>query len=411
MRRLPALLRALDSSLLPFATAYLGTAWALWGDGSLVAAGTESGGPSALARWLCLGWIPSLGLALAAYAMAGRRGALEPWRRRARRSFAIAFAASIPLQLAAVEWAVHRIHADRAGCSGPLECTLPGTRRAKPAGLHGFSAPTRLPAQAVDEDARQHAAPSERVPPARREDLLAPPDSAGTAPQRAEPVPDQPTPERGGSGPARKSRVLALHDSPPTGAPASGTADASEFFADGGPRCEGRVELREGTASRTGPWAFYAENGRKVAEGSYRDGLRSGPWREWYEDGQPRLAGTYRSGRPQADLIRWHPNGRVALRRDELRTEDGEVLWLEERFYADGTRRSRSQLRDGRFQGPSRGWHHSGTRSEAGSYEAGDKDGLWLYWDPEGTPLGHERWERGRRMGEALAPPAAPVLP
>lgn len=408
-----ALLRAADNSYLPFLAVYLGVAWLLWGDGRLA---DGRGGATALARWLCAGWIPAACVGFGAYAVTAARGRLCALPRAGRLAFAALFAASLPAMLAAVEWGVHRLHAGAVPCDGILDCSV-----------------GRAPAEAAMEPGDAPIRSAETTPPGVPGPPLAPGEGAAhghesraareTATSDAPSAPG-PAPIDNAAGRPTEARALGAsprdghgnrHGDPDEGAAASGAmrralAPRTERGVEGRILARGAVRIDPATGEelRAGPWVFFdAESGRAIAEGSFADGKREGAWTEWHPNGQVKLRGSYRDGALVGAFQTWHENGRVALRRDEIRTDDGRVLWNEEGFHPNGRRSSQSQYVNGRLHGPQRSWYADGTPRSAGAYRDGEKHGLWVYWTANGERRGIEAWEAGRLV---KVPPAASPL-
>lgn len=60
---------------------------------------------------------------------------------------------------------------------------------------------------------------------------------------------------------------------------------------------------------RHGVWTTWHPNGRKKAEGRYREGIKAGEFTWWYENGQIQAQGTYDGGRETGTWTTWHDNG------------------------------------------------------------------------------------------------------
>ncbi len=63
------------------------------------------------------------------------------------------------------------------------------------------------------------------------------------------------------------------------------------------------------------------ENGKKEAEGEYRDGRQQGKWSYWHENGQKHSEGEWRDGRLHGKWTWWHENG---TKKSEGEYRDGE---------------------------------------------------------------------------------------
>lgn len=86
----------------------------------------------------------------------------------------------------------------------------------------------------------------------------------------------------------------------------------------------------------------YHEDGSKLLEGNYVDGLRDGEWLSWYPDGRIWSKGYFSQGERSGKSWVYHPNGQLYMK---------------------------------------------------GSYEKGEKIGLWLVFDEEGNVIGKNDFE------------------
>jgi antitoxin component YwqK of YwqJK toxin-antitoxin module len=182
------------------------------------------------------------------------------------------------------------------------------------------------------------------------------------------------------------------------------TARFTEWYPSGRRRAEGsyRVEsdARGERHVREGTWTFFDESGARTATTELRGGVRHGEHTEWYPSGRKRSYRTYIDGRPVGRQARWHENGQRAWQRDELRTEDGHVLWFEQTWGERGELSSEQQHRDGEPHGRAVRRFANGALREEGAYYAGRKHGAWVYWSANGERIRTEMWSHGARVAE-----------
>ena len=438
-------LRCIDVVLPTFLVPYLLGIWFHWGDGLVVEGACSEPELTALGRWLCLGWLPCLAAALAAIGWSSTRGRLAPLPPALKTAIPVVFLASVPFWLYATHAAVRGLGAEPS-CETPLRCsfsrpapTAPQAAEAKTrplqpptteaisqtasaqtaasadsrgpaaadqgpnprAGLSGSDAARPSPASPASPDdlvptGAHFAAPATASragavdPPASAANPVSTPSASLAAPEHR---------RAAGAAPASPGPARSASSEPSGPRPAAALVDGTAFHPNGRIRCSGAYRSVHGERVKTGAWTTWSATGQKLSEGRYTEGRREGPWREWHENGQPKRVATYREGRPQADLAEWHDDGSVALQRNELRTDDGRVLWVEERFHPGGQRAARHQYENGVREGPTHEWDETGRPVAAGGYASGERDGLWILWDASGNGR-TERFEAG-------APPAS----
>jgi len=115
---------------------------------------------------------------------------------------------------------------------------------------------------------------------------------------------------------------------------------------------------------------YYYKNGKKRAEGKFKNGKMNGFWKEWDEDGS-RSEGEYFDGKEEGSWTFWHNNG--------------------------------SKSREGRFQNGKRNgfwkeWYEYGGRGE-GRYRDGKEDGAWILWGKNGNKRGEGGFKGGLMHG------------
>jgi uncharacterized protein len=185
-----------------------------------------------------------------------------------------------------------------------------------------------------------------------------------------------------------------------------------------------------------GPEVRYYENGSKMIEGTYLDGVRHGEWGYWmaeggrpwrrdrWEDGalvgkkielpagvssgvdvlgptssniiktasaDPLLDRTVRANELPIFAV-WYDDGKPRVLghydRDGLRTK----TWL---FWHQGGRPAREvAFESGMRQGVFREWHANGRAKTDGAYAEGERDGRWRRWDEDGRVVADQVYAR-----------------
>ena len=98
------------------------------------------------------------------------------------------------------------------------------------------------------------------------------------------------------------------------------------------------VKTVNGHDVKEGPYILYRDDGSKMIQGEYHDGMQSGEWTMWYDNGQMASIDHYKDGVQDGEHTGWYTNGKIAA---------------------------------------------------IGMYKDGKRDGVWKRWDPNGF----KNWE------------------
>ena len=72
----------------------------------------------------------------------------------------------------------------------------------------------------------------------------------------------------------------------------------------------GDITYRKGSDTPyTGKYFRLYKNGKKEAEGNFKDGKEDGLETQWHENGQKMSEYTYKDGKPDGLWVSWHENG------------------------------------------------------------------------------------------------------
>jgi antitoxin component YwqK of YwqJK toxin-antitoxin module len=132
---------------------------------------------------------------------------------------------------------------------------------------------------------------------------------------------------------------------------------------------------------------FY-ENGQKVNEGQFVNGLGSGIWNFYYQNGVLQARSRYEKGLSIDTVFCYQETGklkRLVFDADKKRHyrhsidfyEDGGKM-LECYFYTD-------TLGNDNFEGPYREWHPNGQLKQEAILKSGNSTGIWKEWDENGA--------------------------
>jgi antitoxin component YwqK of YwqJK toxin-antitoxin module len=155
----------------------------------------------------------------------------------------------------------------------------------------------------------------------------------------------------------------------------------------------GRVKIERGVAQdehdnyvNHGPWRLWDEQGNLLAEGSYRNGKRDGLWKRWYQAAESELFSL-----PPFNLFTGPFLSQATFRNGQLNglwviTDQAELKVCQWNFV------------DGRRDGESNWYYHTGRQMRVIHYSAGEIHGELLEWDINGQPVTRVQYERGRRL-------------
>lgn len=121
-------------------------------------------------------------------------------------------------------------------------------------------------------------------------------------------------------------------------------------------------------AIRIGKWMQWYENGQVATEEYYNNGTMTGIWKSWYADGKKQYEINFTSG----TAVIYHANG--------LKQSEGKML--------------PGMLQDGFWIG----YHENGNKNFEGSYKAGQKDGIWKWYNDKGVLYQTETFNNGTKV-------------
>jgi len=126
------------------------------------------------------------------------------------------------------------------------------------------------------------------------------------------------------------------------------------------------VELRDGIAYLKGSDTPYKgkiyelyKNGRKLAEGNYKDGKQEGLTVAWHENGLKKAEANFNDGKQEGLAVKWHENGQKAV----------ENNW-----------------KYSKQEGLAVGWHENGLKAGESDWKDGKKISS-KYWNNKGEPV------------------------
>ncbi|MEL7534831.1 MAG: TonB family protein [Bacteroidota bacterium] len=147
----------------------------------------------------------------------------------------------------------------------------------------------------------------------------------------------------------------------------------------------------------SGEMKNWYKNGQLQLRQSFVDGHAFGDYETWYSNGQRRFYGSYASGKYRT----WHANGALSLVTDSL-TAEAEPAMLEWNEQGEIIRES---LKNEKGEVYKQRLYYPGVKLGAeGALEAGQKRGIWRYYDQSGKLLHELDHEGGKQLSNKPLP-------
>jgi len=126
----------------------------------------------------------------------------------------------------------------------------------------------------------------------------------------------------------------------------------------------------------------WYENGQIKKEEPYNnDGEKDGKWIMNSEDGQKLWERNYKNGIEHGALLAWHKNGQ---KKSKINYENGKIIGESISWRDNGKVEERSHYENGEKTGKEIRWDENGQKMEEGTFKDGQEDGKWTFWSPDG---------------------------
>ncbi len=169
----------------------------------------------------------------------------------------------------------------------------------------------------------------------------------------------------------------------------------TEFFSTGSIIEKGA--LIEGT--RNGLWSAYYPGGEKMAEYSYKNGLREGPFRSWYASGVISEEGQMLNNERSGLVIKYYPSGIIET---EGNYRSNQPHGIGAHFRPDGSKDKEFVMSDGRPNGSIKEYFPDGQLAKESSYTFGDRARIWKTFYPDGELMEEETFSQDLADGATL---------
>lgn len=150
-------------------------------------------------------------------------------------------------------------------------------------------------------------------------------------------------------------------------------------------------------AKKHGRWIKKDSTGQKIYEGNFEHGVPSGEFRYYYKDGKLKMISQLSSGGKVAATVSFFPNGKK-MAEGLYRNEKKDSTWT---FYSEtGDFRTKEETyRNGILHGPSRLYYPEGGIVELKFYQDGILEGNWEKYDEQGNVRLKGNYKAGDKNG------------
>ena len=122
---------------------------------------------------------------------------------------------------------------------------------------------------------------------------------------------------------------------------------------------------------------------------------------EHYPDGSRKLALEIKGGRLNGHSLGWHDNGQMEV--DEQFVQ-GTSHGTRKRWYPNGQEKSRAEIKAGVLTGPFVEWHENGQKAAEMTLVDGKPDGIVEAWHPTGLPKSRSEFRGGEMVNREFFP-------
>ena len=141
----------------------------------------------------------------------------------------------------------------------------------------------------------------------------------------------------------------------------------------------------------------WAQNGKKIHEADYENGLQTGVERQWYANGNKKLEIPYAYGKTNGICVEWFKNKQ---KKSEGRFVDGREEGEHKWWYDNGNIDEMVFYKNGLTEGTVRSWHRNGQQRLINEYKNGQKHGSAQEWYANGQLKEESSFAEGEANGE-----------
>lgn len=136
----------------------------------------------------------------------------------------------------------------------------------------------------------------------------------------------------------------------------------------------------------------WYENGQLRSEVNYKNGIANGYWVYWYENGQQKVMGKMVDNKKQGLWSYWYDNGQQQAAGNLV---DGKAEGTWNFWYKNGSKQAQGTMLDGLKEGQWLEWSVNGDKEYSGNYLKDKREGIWLEKNTMGQIVGETIFEQG----------------
>ncbi|MBN2541945.1 toxin-antitoxin system YwqK family antitoxin [bacterium] len=141
----------------------------------------------------------------------------------------------------------------------------------------------------------------------------------------------------------------------------------------------------------------WDENGQKLKEVNFRDGLRYGPSISWYPNGQMEYEEELRNDVLHGKKTKWYQNGNKEY---EISFDYGTLHGKSTIYYNNGNKEESIDYDHGKINGKKMNYYENGIIKYECGYEDDVKNGLEIFYNEKGEKTWEVTWRMGDKINE-----------
>jgi antitoxin component YwqK of YwqJK toxin-antitoxin module len=166
-----------------------------------------------------------------------------------------------------------------------------------------------------------------------------------------------------------------------------------EFYPDGKPFLEGQfVKGRQ-----HGEWTYYFDNGQVNRKATFSEGKPNGSWEVFRADGTLAAKRGFKDGKRDGEWINYDETGKQPLTEEHYVAGEPDGVW--KTWFPNGKQKQQVSFKQGKRDGVSTEWNDKGEKQVEVTYTDGKLNGTATRWLADGKTI-EQKYENGRFISE-----------